>query len=342
MSSEEERSLPTELLYRILSIYEDILVITFGTKRYTTTRIMSDELKRLGYAIYKDIDDYINLGEEQYHLKENVALPTALSAHGDEVCRNFRSLSISSEGTTWSDSESDVQEHKKVSSWPSPIFPNIVNRRYLSVFLTHIDVMGQMHVHLEKDAKKMRQIQDFYETFYGNAENGDTNLCKKDKTSKLNWKENEPCVALYENKHWYRAVVLKADGISATILFVDFGHPFKIHNVKTELRVPFHFEDQPILCFRVIMDNVLPLEENNGWEPDTIYLLHKYLYSKDHGKILIRMAKSVTQLPIPVEVKFNAKDGKRIDVRKLFVEEFKQGKWGPLDLEKDEYSQIEI
>lgn len=174
-------------------------------------------------------------------------------------------------------------------------------------------------------------------------------------TTKSEWKIHEVCVVKYsQDNNWYRGQLVEGvyQSLSkkskresdATVFLVDIGVYFRTYT--SELRIPFHFGDLPILACRLVLDNVWGLNgERAAWPEENTENLFKFLEygkkkcSKD-GVVVVIQTRETLNFPIPIELKICANDT-WYDLSKRLVDDWKQALWIPkgrmLDLENVNY-----
>merc|ERR1719273_995128 len=123
---------------------------------------MSQELVKEDYA------DRVHLEELMLPADDAVGANSSFGSNCNtpkSVSASFKTLAISDEVNNY---ELDVTELQPVERWLNPEFPSGMAGKDVSVILTHVDDLGQMYVHLEENNPKMRQMQDFFSSYYGN------------------------------------------------------------------------------------------------------------------------------------------------------------------------------
>ena len=135
-------------------------------------------------------------------------------------------------------------------------------------------------------------------------------------------------MVLYDDNFWYRARIVdcKANGHYMVVL-VDRGNDFLVESNK-KIRTPYHFGDIPALAKRVVLNNVVPRQENAQpfqWERDVLDTLFKCIYYENTKyDICIKYAEEpVDDLPIKVVMiqKSMERTGKKksVDIGKRMV-----------------------
>lgn len=253
---------------------------------------------------------------------------------------------------------------KPVQRWPSPLIPFYSVGHNIHMRVTNVDSTGQIYAHLHENRHHLRQMKSTFAALYDNEIDLDSSPPTKNEfamsrpaedTTKSEWKIHEVCVVKYsQDNNWYRGQLVegvyqslskksKRDS-DATVFLVDIGVYFRTYT--SELRIPFHFGDLPILACRLVLDNVWGLNgERAAWPEENTENLFKFLEygkkkcSKD-GVVVVIQTRETLNFPIPIELKICANDT-WYDLSKRLVDDWKQALWIPkgrmLDLENVNY-----
>ena len=136
-----------------------------------------------------------------------------------------------------------------VTRWKPPKLPDTSQCIY--GILTHIDDLGQIYCQLSADKEILKYIRQVIDLNYNELE--------ERSVLDRHWKSGDACLSLFRDDRYHRAVVTDhqttKDG-KIQVLFVDFGN--KTFVDPLDLITPFHLHDVPIMCIRLIMDDIVP------------------------------------------------------------------------------------
>ena len=235
--------------------------------------------------------------------------------------------------------ESDKQQQTignpttPISKWlPYYLIPLKPQSSFTQVRVTHVDQLGQLYYHLYEERFQIRQMRNFYATLYSlhKRETSEDQLYNQ---LRNDWKENEACVARYDNdSSWYRGTVMeKYSNDEYLVYFIDFGNhvPVNFEFMRTPLEYrdgDGNFSNIPGLARRIILNAVQPPRDTNEWskaELDGVF--RNTFYQEIDHLVTIKYAEEPSKdIPIKADIRLtyypdSRNDKKVVDLAKRMI-----------------------
>ena len=172
--------------------------------------------------------------------------------------------------------EADYEIEEEDFWWEEAALPT---QRKFKARGTHVDVSGQIYIHLYKERKLFNDLKSRLRRLQSEREL-DEFFEEQEERTLISLKENQAVIAPHTDGCLHRASFLKflpnSDRGAAVVHYVDWG---SVGVVDTkELRKEVLLMDRPIFAFRVVLGDVLP-SDGNDWSLEAIdFIYEKVLY----------------------------------------------------------------
>ena len=179
---------------------------------------------------------------------------------------------LSEESLGLNSEDDSLEEDEVVTQWIPSVIPQEPMEEYTKIRVTYIDSYAQIYYHLASEKAQLRQIRSLLTNTYTGTVAADD----------AEWPPNSACVCKWSDDQWYRGTVKEKrdDGESSYfVMLVDYGN---VDIIKAaDLRKARDFGDRPALARRIVISDILPLQESqqpNDWTKAQINSLRDNLY----------------------------------------------------------------
>ena len=186
---------------------------------------------------------------------------------------------------------------ENITNWLPPCMVTLCNTK---MRITFVDGACQLYGHQKEARHVIRTMRAHFKRRY--------DLEDHPEDLKVVWSVGEVCVAKFGN-HWYRAQIIEMSTTKreVAVIYVDLGN---IRTIDTsDLRIPRHFANQPILANRMVMESIVPPNKDKFFSDPTVQAIQEEIGYWNIGSVKVTSTRNVSVYPIPVNIYLTPKTG---------------------------------
>ena len=190
-----------------------------------------------------------------------------------------------------------TNEVEKITTWLQPRMVTLCDTK---MRITAVDGALQLYGHQKEAMHTIRNMRDHFKQRYDSEDHPED--------LKVIWSVGEVCIAKLGD-YWYRARILEVSNgqREVAVIYVDLGN---VRTIDTsDLRIPRDFAYQPALAIRMVLESIIPPNDDKFFPDSTIKAIQEEIGYWNTGFVKVTSTRMVSAFPIPVNLCLVQKKG---------------------------------